>query len=291
MKKIDGIKEILGQYDVFLFDVWGVIFNGIGVFPDVNDCLKKLKDMNKTSILLSNTSKTGDALLEFLKSVGLDVSTILFAQTSGDSVANEFFGAASEERKNEKIYHLSSNENERFFDNLCVNQVDDINLANKIAISCCAYEGDNLDDIEDELKKARSLNLPMVCLNPDKISKDGDRIKLCAGFFAEKYEKMGGEVLYFGKPHKRIYEDAFKRLSMVLKQPLCKNRMVMIGDSLETDICGAKNAGICSVLLNTGVFAHQQKMKNIDEKDSPTFEESKDDNRCQPNYWAEKLIW
>jgi HAD superfamily hydrolase (TIGR01459 family) len=100
------------------------------------------------------------------------------------------------------------------------------------------------------LKSAKKLQLPMLCLNPDlevvKIS--GERFP-CAGVIAQNYLKIGGKVTMFGKPHQQIYEHCHKLLGKINKQ-----KILAIGDGLETDILGARDFGIDCALVTGGIL-------------------------------------
>ena len=45
----------------------------------------------------------------------------------------------------------------------------------------------------------------MICTNPDLIVDRGNTREFCAGSVAMVFEKMGGEVVYFGKPYPEVY--------------------------------------------------------------------------------------
>ena len=51
----------------------------------------------------------------------------------------------------------------------------------------------------------KNLDKEMVCTNPDLIVDRGDKRELCAGSVAMVFEKMGGKVVYFGKPYPEVY--------------------------------------------------------------------------------------
>ena len=102
----------------------------------------------------------------------------------------------------------------------------------------------------------------MVCANPDKvvIRKDGNLI-VCAGILADYYESHGGKVFYFGKPHKEVYKKCLAYLSEV-KPAISSKNVLVIGDSLETDILGANKAEIKSLLIADGI--HSKQLYNSD---------------------------
>ena len=100
----------------------------------------------------------------------------------------------------------------------------------------------------------------MICSNPDKTVVRGDKFWICAGLLAEYYEKIGGEVDYYGKPFKPIYEFCFNFFDTKNK------RILIIGDSLENDIKGANNLNIPSVLITDGIHREVNSNKVVDKQ-------------------------
>jgi HAD superfamily hydrolase (TIGR01459 family) len=94
------------------------------------------------------------------------------------------------------------------------------------------------------LADAFARNMTIICGNPDRVVGHGDSLHLCVGALAEAYERMGGPVVWFGKPYKPIYEQAWE---MTGKPDIAK--ILAIGDSLLTDVGGAVNFG-CDVVWN-----------------------------------------
>jgi ribonucleotide monophosphatase NagD (HAD superfamily) len=93
----------------------------------------------------------------------------------------------------------------------------------------------------------------MICANPDKIVRKGDRILFCAGKLAELYAARGGEVLMAGKPFSPIYDLAFSEAKRLMGRELAPRDVLAIGDGPETDIRGAADYGLDSVLVAEGV--------------------------------------
>ena len=95
----------------------------------------------------------------------------------------------------------------------------------------------------------------MICANPDLEVIRGKKREICAGSLAQRYEELGGKVKYFGKPYKEIYEKSLKLLKIKKN-----NKILALGDSLRTDIAGANNFGIDSLLITSGI--HQKKFNH-----------------------------
>jgi HAD superfamily hydrolase (TIGR01459 family) len=110
---------------------------------------------------------------------------------------------------------------------------------------------DDRDDVaahEAVLQAARRRSLPLVCANPDLEVLRGETRLVCAGAIAERYEELGGEVIYHGKPHAVTYRVALD----VLGNPR-RERVLCIGDGLRTDIAGAAGAGLHSAFIPGGI--------------------------------------
>ena len=83
----------------------------------------------------------------------------------------------------------------------------------------------------------------LICTNPDLTVHRGDVEEYCAGSIAKIFESLGGETIYFGKPYKEIYKMCFSK----------KEKVIAIGDNLNTDIKGANDMKIDSIFITNGV--------------------------------------
>ena len=114
----------------------------------------------------------------------------------------------------------------------------------------------------------------MICTNPDLVVDRGDVRELCAGSVAMVFEKMGGEVVYFGKPYPEVYNQSFDN----------KNKKTLsIGDNLNTDIKGANLLNFDSLIISNGIHKNEIKENGI-EKTSKSYEAI-----C--NYIQSELKW
>jgi HAD superfamily hydrolase (TIGR01459 family) len=95
--------------------------------------------------------------------------------------------------------------------------------------------------------------VPMICANPDLVVERGSTLVYCAGALAADYERRGGEVVYAGKPHLPIYERTFAVIDELKGQAVGRERVLAIGDGVDTDLRGAHAAGLRSVFIASGV--------------------------------------
>ena len=109
------------------------------------------------------------------------------------------------------------------------------------------------DDYRAVLLKAKIGGLKLLCANPDIIVHFGDETLYCAGALAAAYTEMGGESLYFGKPHPPIYELARNRLTAIAGRVIADNKILCIGDGINTDIQGAIAEDLDSLFVAGGI--------------------------------------
>ena len=114
-------------------------------------------------------------------------------------------------------------------------------------------QGEDLNYYKELFKE--HTNKKMICTNPDLIVDRGDKRELCAGSVALVFEKMGGEVIYFGKPFPEVYNQSIENK---------EKRVLSIGDNLNTDIKGANLLNYDSLLISNGVHKDEIKKEGID---------------------------
>ena len=99
--------------------------------------------------------------------------------------------------------------------------------------------------------------MPLVCANPDKVViRQNGQLITCAGILADYYHNNGGEVFRYGKPFQAMYEKSFNILKS-FNTKLALDKVLVIGDSLETDILGANNNKLNSLLITNGIHKHE----------------------------------
>jgi HAD superfamily hydrolase (TIGR01459 family) len=114
-------------------------------------------------------------------------------------------------------------------------------------------ESETPEDYADLLHALSERKLPMVCANPDRMVERGDRLVWCAGALAALYEKLGGEVIYAGKPYAPIYLLALETIDRLAGAAVPRGEVLAIGDGVNTDIAGAAGVGIESVFVASGL--------------------------------------
>ena len=114
-------------------------------------------------------------------------------------------------------------------------------------------QGEDLNYYKELFKEYT--NKKMICTNPDLIVDRGNKRELCAGSVALVFEKLGGEVIYFGKPFPEVYNQSIDNT---------KGKILSIGDNLNTDIKGANLLNYDSLIISNGVHKDEIKKEGID---------------------------
>ncbi|MGB4192334.1 MAG: TIGR01459 family HAD-type hydrolase [Rickettsiales bacterium] len=249
--KILSIEDIIEKYDAIISDIWGVIHDGYAPYEKSINILNKMLIKGKKIILLSNTPRPGDLSKKTMMDWGINMNDIPI-YTSGDAVREQLVSWNDDvfSKLGRKFYHLGENRNQDLLSNLEVERVDELSEANFILISAFIDDDENIDCFDYILEEAAKYNLPAICANPDLVANHGLQLRYCAGAFSERYQKLGGVVYYYGKPDTRIYNNVINKFKDY--NIMDKNKILMIGDTLETDILGANKVGIDSVLVTSG---------------------------------------
>ena len=243
------IKDVVKHYDALIVDIWGVLYDGVEPYPGSVECINSMINGGKQVIFLSNNPRPYTFIKEKFIKWGVDIDKAIL-YTSGDAVREQLISWDDEvfKKLGKTFYHLGKERNQDILSGLDVDVTNDIKQADFLLITTYVDENEDLSAHDSFLREAAKLNIPAVCANPDLVAHHGSMIRYCAGTIGKKYEEMGGVVYYYGKPDSKIYNLVFDRY---LKN-IDKSKMLMIGDTMNTDILGAYRAGIDSVLLLTG---------------------------------------
>lgn len=109
----------------------------------------------------------------------------------------------------------------------------------------------SLEELEHVLMLGLEKRLPMVVANPDYVTVEARDLHVMPGTLAAKYESLGGEVKWMGKPDKVIYTSAMSLAGVDAHE------CIMVGDSLHHDIKGANASGIASAFITGGIHADE----------------------------------
>lgn len=280
INKIESILDIINNYEVFLFDQWGVVHDGENIFPEAENIFKILQEKQKKIFIISNSGKRSSDNVHRMKKLGANFILKSPIITSGDvcydllinnkepfqNIGNKYFVIATD-------YPLLKNTN--FEKTKELNKSDFLLLSTTTGFT-------NYDSLKKIFEKAIKLNLPLVCSNPDILGVSGQIIHTSTGDLAIQYKKLGGKTHIIGKPGMEIFNFAYNKTS------LPKEKVLMIGDSLFNDIYGANQFKIDSLFIASGI--HKEFfLSNKDPLEIIDNIHSDYQNTGIPNYVMEKL--
>lgn len=249
MTPITNLNTIASDYDAFIIDLWGVMHDGTTLYPGAKQAIHWLHQQRKDVLFLSNAPRKSARAEAKLIELGIPREQFVDVITSGQ------VGADMLEQTNQfgtHYYYLGPSKDEDVLDGLINYHKSDIKAADFILNTGFEYDYQPESEIEPLLHQLLQRKLPLICVNPDMevVKQDGSQL-LCAGWVAARYQALGGEVTYIGKPYPHVYETCFRTLGP-------DKRMLAIGDNVLTDIRGANAAGMDSLLITGGIMRSEK---------------------------------
>ena len=258
---IETLAEVSDPYRALFVDLWGCVHNGVTAYPEAVAALQAYRQRGGIVVLLTNSPKPRAGVAEQLAQFGVPQDAYDTIATSGDSArAAMFTGAVGD-----KVYFMGEWQRDAgFFEPLHVIdapvEITRVPLQEATGIVCCGPFDPMADpDVNRaDFLYAKQKGMKLLCANPDIVVDRGETREWCAGALARLYTEMGGESLYFGKPHPPIYDLARRRLAE-LGQDIADGDILAIGDGPHTDVSGAMGEGIDSLFISGGLAASETK--------------------------------
>ncbi|PTQ67533.1 TIGR01459 family HAD-type hydrolase [Celeribacter persicus] len=254
---IRELSEISNEYDALFVDLWGCMHNGVTAFPEAVAAMQKYRAGGGKVVLVTNSPRPWRSVADQIAEFGVPDDAWDAIATSGDSARMAMYlGVVGQ-----KVWHIGKMFEADFFQPMEILDapldVQVVPLEEAEGIVASGPE-DPLADPEiyrPQFLYAKQKGLKLLCANPDIVVDRGEVREWCAGALAALYTEMGGESLYFGKPHPPIYDLARRRLAQIAQ--IDDNRILCIGDGIGTDVMGAIGEGL-DVLFITGGLAAQE---------------------------------
>jgi HAD superfamily hydrolase (TIGR01459 family) len=249
---LDRFSILAPRYDVVLCDIWGVVHNGLTAYPAACEALARYRAGGGTVILITNAPRPSPWVIRQLESFGVRADAYDGVMTSGDVTREVVAG-----RKGGALFHIGPQRDISIFDGLDV-RFTPVEAAEYVVCSGLFDDtSETPDNYRDLMATMRGRHLFMVCANPDLVVERGDERVYCAGAIADLYGTMGGDVLYAGKPHRPIYDAALAKAAAARGAVVGPGRTLAIGDSLRTDMSGARALGIDGLFVSGGIHAEE----------------------------------
>jgi HAD superfamily hydrolase (TIGR01459 family) len=253
----DGLRSIVANYDIFYIDLWGVIHDGVVLHKNAIIALEEISKAKKNYVLLTNAPRPNSTVKIFLEKMGMNEKTREKVYSSGEAALSYL----KKNFLNEKFYHIGPPRDFDLFVEFENSKEKDVNESTYLL--CTGLFESHDEDLNYYKKLFKDhLDKKMICTNPDLIVDRGNKRELCAGSVALVFEKMGGDVVYFGKPFPEVYNQSIDNKG---------KKVLSIGDNLNTDIKGANLLNFDSLIISSGVHKDEIEKEGI-EKVSKKYE-------------------
>jgi HAD superfamily hydrolase (TIGR01459 family) len=266
LRFIEQLRDVVDGVEVILSDIWGVVHNGLEAFPEACAALHAFRQRGGTVILITNAPRPADSVQRQLRKLGVADDSYDAIVSSGDLTRHFVAG-----HPGKRMFWLGPERDSSIHRGLeavfkPLEEADYI-----ICTGLFDDETESAEDYRDMMLQARARKLPLICANPDIVVERGDRLIYCAGAIAELYRELGGEVIFYGKPHRPIYERAMALATERRGHAAPLDRVLAIGDSVRTDLTGALGFGIDCLFLTRGI--HSEEFEGIDQLDPASVKE------------------
>ncbi len=246
---VDSLDALTAGYAALFCDVWGVVHNGVAANLDACAALERARVQGLAVILLTNSPRPRDGVIEQLASLGVPPASWDRVVTSGDVTRDLIQQGAR------LIHHIGPERDFPIFAGLDVELVGEQEALTVVCTGLVNDEEETPEDYIGLLARLRSRDLPFICANPDLVAERGEKMVWCAGALARDYALMGGRTLISGKPFRPIYEVALAAACEVAGREVLRKDALAIGDGMPTDIKGATDNGIDALYISGGIHA------------------------------------
>jgi len=231
------------RYRLILCDVWGVVHNGVELYPNAAERLCQWRDEGRCVILLTNAPRPAEAVEKQLARIGLPSECWDAVATSGDAGIEALIALGR------SVGFIGTAGDREVLEGRGVRIAAGDDFSD---IACTGIREDepNPQHYRVELDRLVERDVHMHFLNPDRMVVRCGIAEACAGAIADIYQMMGGRVTWYGKPFPAIYAHAL----YVAGDPP-KDEVLAVGDGLQTDILGAARMGLDTVFVAGGIHA------------------------------------
>lgn len=240
--------ELTSMYTGFVFDIFGVLHDGRKAYPLTHGWLRHLSKEKKRVAFLSNSPLLPIQVEKRLISYGIE-----------NDLHQNFVTAGGETRlflekisPGTRCFFIGDADMAAALIPGGMMRVNTLDGAQMIILGGPDPNYDDLSIYDPLFSQAFDLALPVICANADVYVYEEKILKWRAGALAQRYEEMGGEVSYYGKPYPQVYERVLNQWSFMKKKDI-----LCVGDSLTTDIAGAQSQGLASLLMVGPLCFHE----------------------------------
>jgi HAD superfamily hydrolase (TIGR01459 family) len=267
---VNSLAEISDIYDALFVDLWGCVHNGVRAFPEAVAALQAYRAGGGRVVLLTNAPRPRADVAVQLGQFGVPEDCYDTIVTSGDSARAAMYDGAV----GRKVWFIGQDSTDLgFFEPLSIatnpEPITRVPLEQAEGIVCTGPFDAQADPetLRPQFLMAKQMGLKLLCANPDIVVDRGEQREWCAGALAQLYTEMGGQSLYFGKPHPPIYDLARRRLA-ALGVGVSDDKILAIGDGIITDVKGAMGEDLDCLFITGGLAASETKTEKQPDPDA-----------------------
>jgi HAD superfamily hydrolase (TIGR01459 family) len=288
---IAGLSAIAANYDVVLSDIWGVVHNGRESFAAATDALARFRRQGGTVVLITNAPRPNAPIRAQLAHLKVPLDAYDDIVTSGDVTIGLIVarGAAP-------VHHIGPQRDLSLFaaaaESSGAAPPPLVSLDEADYVLCTGLFDDEHEvpsDYDAAFATMLKRKLPLICANPDLVVQRGDDLIYCAGALAQRYEEMGGEAIYAGKPHPPIYAQALGLATALRGRSAPDARILAIGDAMHTDVAGAVKRGIDILFVTAGI--HGEELQGEGPMAAAALEQFSTRHGLWPKAAMRDLVW
>jgi HAD superfamily hydrolase (TIGR01459 family) len=245
-----GVAGLARDFDGFIVDQWGVLHDGTRPYAGAAECLRQLRALGKRVVILSNSGRREAGNVRLMERMGFEAGLFDRFVSAGEDAraAIERRTHAFHARLGRRYFAFTRDDDVSLLEGLPVERVARVEEADFLMVIGIDSPRLGARDYEPLLAAGAARRLPMVCANPDVTRVSPEGLVDAPGALARRYEALGGEAFYHGKPYPAIYASCLEALGGCARE-----RVVCVGDSIEHDIQGAAGVGLASAFVASGI--------------------------------------
>lgn len=252
-----SFRSVVKNYKAVFFDAFGVLKNHQGLIPGIESTFKYLENKGIPYYVLTNdSSRSPEELSNWYQERGMHCITTDKILSSG-MLAMEFFKTKLANGK--AVAYLGTEKSAHYLETAGQTTVpiSDVDLNDLEHIKSFAFlDDEGFDwnkDIDKTINLLRHKNMTVIVANTDKnYPVNQNDISVAIGGLADLVEKiLGKKFIRFGKPDAQMFLLAYERAMQDIKD-IKRNEILMVGDTLYTDIIGGNKFGLDTVLVLSG---------------------------------------
>lgn len=256
MIQIDAFRPVLDKYKIIFFDAFGVLKNYGGLVPGIEKTFAYIEEQDKEYYIVTNDASRSPAqLAQSYHKLGLHAITQERIISSG-MLAKEYLDLKV---NNGIVAYLGTNNSAHYIDSsglhtLPVSAINYTNIDQVNALVLLDDEGFNwFDDLNKAVNILRKRTIPAIVANTDNTYplSANNEVSIAIGGIASMIESIVGKrFIRFGKPDSQLFMFAYDLIRQ--RMPVSKREILMVGDTLHTDIIGGNKFGLDTVLVLSG---------------------------------------